>query len=567
MRGLKPWWLGFCGVGLLALLVQQWLQAGSIDGSSEQATGMATSQDKNTVIATATTPTLNDASELTTKPLSQSGSVTVPALPACLADSVAQQQLKQILQQRKQQSEQLIRQLLQSGTQAAAVATLLHQLGGDMVLMAQHRADYPENPNTIVRFEQGSRTISTSLMLLILQAIQSQDYQEMLAALQADPAPQQLAWHGQPLLTALLAADPAISPLTLQQLIDSGLQPVFADIVAATALQLSVPLVDTLNMAFEGDKQQLWFHQYRRNNLTLLAASVGNVALYDYWLAQGVPALISAADLNAFDLLPFPANSTELQERLPMIRSFSKQGLLPRQFTQLTSWLLLLPTEDAARLSEQLAAQPGHQPSSTPQALPDPSLETPPHNLNVHSAGQWSEAILATNQWFKTHIASRHQCGQLYQLGNLLLSLDDSDQQYGAALKASFRLRPQQITALRQLLSLQQQLELLLDSAQWQVFIREAQEQLMMLPPAERSSYILQQLLQYQAPADIVVMQLHRHYRRFGVPSLEVLDMLKHNDQPQLQSLLLRLAWWQQHVRTKHAPPKQNKTPEWVISQ
>lgn len=89
----------------------------------------------------------------------------------------------------------------------------------------------------------------------------------------------------------------------------------------------------------------------------------------------------------------------------------------------------------------------------------------------------------------------------------------------------------------------------------------------MMLPPAERSSYILQQLLQYQAPADIVVMQLHRHYRRFGVPSMEVLDMLQHNDQPQLQSLLLRLAWWQQHVRTKHAPPKQNKTPEWVISQ
>jgi len=454
---------------------------------------------------------------------------TEPAV--CTADKVMHSQLQQILLARKQQSYQLVLRLLQAGTKAVDMATLMHQLGGDMIFLAQQRADYPSNPNTLIRFEQQSRVISRAMTLLVLQAIQTQNYQQVLAALQADPAPQQLAWHGQTLLTAILATDPALSPLTLQQLFDHGLQPVFADLVAATALQLPVPLVDTLNMAFNGDRQQLWFHQYRRNNLTLQAAADGNVALYDYWLAQGVPALISAADLNAFDVLPFPATAAELQQRLPMIHSFIKQGLLPRQFTHLTSWLLLLPKDDALLLSQQLA--------STPQKI----AATP--TLGVGSVAAISEEIIVTNQLFKSHIALRHHCGQLYQLGSLLLSLDDAEQHYGAALKASFPVHPQQIAAAVQLLNLQQQLELLLPSQQWQPFIRQAQQQLLMLTPEVRSSYILEQLMKYQSPAEIVVLQLQRHYRRFGVPAAELMILLQQNNHAELSAQLQRLPWWQ----------------------
>lgn len=451
-------------------------------------------------------------------------------LEVCAADDLVQQQLKQILLQRKQQSYQLVQQLLQSGTKTADVATIIHQLGGDMLLIAQQRSDYPANPNTLIRFEQGSKAISRAMTLLLLQAIQSQNYQQVLAALQAEPAPQQLAWQGQTLLTAILAADPALNALTFQQLIDSGLQPVFADLVAATALSISVPLLDTLNMAFSGDRQQLWFHQYRRNNLTLQAAADGNVALYDYWLAQGVPAFISAADLNAFDLLPFPATESELHERLPIIRSFIKQGVLPRQFTNLTSWLLLLPQDDALLLSQQLAS--------------DPQKLTAAPSQRPGSVAALSAEIIATNQRFKSHIALRQRCGQLYQLGRLMLSLDDADQHYGTALKASFPVNPQQIAATMQLLTQQEQLELLLTSQQWQPFIQQAQQQLLMLTPERRSSYVLEKLIKYQSPAEITALQLQRHYRRFGLPSAELLALLQQDNSDELQAQLQRLPWW-----------------------
>lgn len=462
-----------------------------------------------------------------------------PAL--CVTADAAEQHLRQILQQRKQQSYLLIQQLLQSGTTAADVATIIHQLGGDMVLLAQQRPDYPANPNTLIRFEQTPRTISRSMMLLVMQATQSQNYQQVVAALQSDAEPEQLAWHGQTLLTAILAADPTLSSLTLQQLIDSGLQPVFADLVAATALQLPVPLVDTLNMAFHGDRQQLWFHQFRRNNLTLQAAADGNLALYDYWLAQGVPALISAADLNAFDLLPFPATATELQQRLPLIRSFIKQGLLPRQFTQLTSWLLLLPKDDALLLSQQLTSEQHKNPAR---------LSTDQNNhQHPGSAAALSDEIIAINQTFKAHIAQRQHCGQLYQLGTLLLSLDDADQHYGTALKASFQVSSAQLAATIQLLNQQQQLELLLAAKQWQSFIKQAQQQLQELSAELRSNYILEQLLQYQAPAEVMVSQLQRHYRRFGVPPAALLNSLQQADNPQLQAQLKRLPWWRKIAR------------------
>lgn len=474
-------------------------------------------------------------------------SITTPLV--CAADSLMQQQLKQILQQRKQQSYLLMQQLLHSGTSATDVATIMHQLGGDMVLLAQQRSDYPANPNTLIRFEHQSRTISRDMMQLVLHATQSQNYQEVLTALQADPAPKQLAWHGQTLLTAILATDPALSLLTLQQLIDHGLQPVFADLVAATALQLPVPVVDTLNMAFSGDRQQLWFHQYRRNNLTLQAAVDGNVALFDYWLAQGVPALISAADLNAFDLLPFPATEAELYARLPMIRSFIKQGLLPRQFTNLTSWLLVLPKDDALLLSQQLASNP----KNAPQKIPT----TQHSNQDPDSAAGLSEDIIETNQRFKLHIAARQHCRQLYQLGTFMLSLDDADQHYGVALLASFRASPHHIAATLQLLSLQQQLELLLTSQQWQPFILQSQQQLLMLTPELRSNYILQQLLHYHAPADVITLQLQRHYRRFGLPEVTLMALLQHDNNAELQLKLQRLPWWKKLQQSRHITKRQ----------
>ncbi|MBU2180031.1 MAG: hypothetical protein KJ930_11445, partial [Gammaproteobacteria bacterium] len=440
MRSAKDWRLQIVLPFVIALTLGGWLFFSFIssDSALPDAIQPHPFEQLNSTVKLAPDPNATKhSSALTTTSATTPPQNLATAQASCAAESVMQQQLRQILQQRKQQSYQLIQQLAENGTKPADIASIIHQLGGDMVLLAQQRPDYPANPNTLIRFEQQPRTISQQLALQLQQAVLSQNYQQIVQVLQADPDPAQLAWHGQTLLTAILAADPNISLLTLQQLTDSGLQPVFADLVAATSLQLPVPLVDVLNMAFAGNRQQLWFHQYRRNNLTLLAAAEGNVGLYDYWLAQGVPAYISAADLNAFDVLPFPTTESELRLRLPFIRNFVKQGLLPRQFTSLNSWLLLLPTDEALQLSEQLASsEQGRQ-----------------GHIQQLGVTDLSEGIINTNQLFKQHILARHQCNQLYQLGSALLLLDDADQNYGLALKARFRVDAEQVRVTAQLLT------------------------------------------------------------------------------------------------------------------
>jgi hypothetical protein len=119
-------------------------------------------------------------------------------------------------------------------------------------------------------------------------------------------------------------------------------------------------------------------------------------------------------------------------------------------------------------------------------------------------------------------------------------------------LQSRFRLNTTQIEQTIQLHTLQQQLELLLESEQWQAFIRQAQQQLILLPPEQRSKYVLQQLLNYQAPAEVLTMQLQRHYHRHGAPSPDIIAAFSQSQNPKLQAQLRRLRWWQPSQQPLH---------------
>jgi len=56
------------------------------------------------------------------------------------------------------------------------------------------------------------------------------------------------------------------------------------------------------------------------------------------------------------------------------------------------------------------------------------------------------------------------------------------------------------------------------------------------------------------------VLQLQRHYRRFGVPAAELMILLQQNNHAELSALLQRLPWWQKLQQSRQVPvqiPKQ----------
>ncbi|MBU2278250.1 MAG: hypothetical protein KKB45_05550, partial [Gammaproteobacteria bacterium] len=57
---------------------------------------------------------------------------------------------------------------------------------------------------------------------------------------------------------------------------------------------------------------------------------------------------------------------------------------------------------------------------------------------------------------------------------------------------------------------------------------------------------VLQQLVQHQAPTQLIMGQLVSSHRRHGLPAPATLIALQQSPDPKLQAQLRRLKWWEQ---------------------
>jgi hypothetical protein len=205
--------------------------------------------------------------------------------------------------------------------------------------------------------------IDINTMLRVRVAIAKQDYDALLQIIHPlSKYDRQLLFASpeQSLLGRMIVKNPQIPFNVLQQFIDAGIKPNLGDLAALTALDFPVAVIAMVQQHFQSNLQQQWQDNFRSYNLSLLAAENASAELFEYWLAQGVPVSLAPQAPNAFDLIPLPTSEQQLQRQISKVRTLLATGVLPRAADVRSQWLLLLPKQEAAQLSELLQQQPTH---------------------------------------------------------------------------------------------------------------------------------------------------------------------------------------------------------------
>lgn len=308
---------------------------------------------------------LQTAATKTAAPATQLAPVTVSQ--ACLTTDEFKNTFSALQQQRFLLSQQLTNLHQQLGIEKSQTLELLQAYGGDLEWYQfyqashknKHKHNYPFFKPAEPYIPMPEITVTNYFRLKL--ALSNADYQDILAFLQEQPEQNRHLLYQQDgqlsLLLQIIAKNPDLPFGVLQQLIDAGLRPFFADFAVMTTLDLPLPLIAMLQQHYAGDLSQQWRDNYRQYNLTLLAAENQNATLFDYWLALGIPAELGKQEPNAFDLIPLPGNEAELNEQLPKIRTLLNATLVPRSADLQSQWLLLLPETEKELLLSLLQQQ------------------------------------------------------------------------------------------------------------------------------------------------------------------------------------------------------------------
>lgn len=300
----------------------------------------------------------------TAAPTTQMTPVTVSQ--TCLTADQFKNSFSALQQQRFLLSQQLTNLHQQLGIEQSKTLELLRAYGGDLEWYQFYQASYKnKEKHNYPSFKHTERfadmpPIKVLDFIQFKNALNSGDYQDILAFLQEQPQENRHLLYADghfSLLVQIIAKNPDLPLSTVQQLINAGLRPFFADFAVMTTLDLPLPLIAMVQQHYAGDFNEQWRDNYRQYNLTLLAAENQNATLFDYWLALGVPAELGKHEPNAFDLIPLPGNETELHQQLPKIRTLLSATLVPRSADLQSQWLLLLPDAEKELLLSILQQQ------------------------------------------------------------------------------------------------------------------------------------------------------------------------------------------------------------------
>jgi hypothetical protein len=307
---------------------------------------------------------LQTAATKTAAPATQLAPVTVSQ--ACLTADEFKNTFSALQQQRFLLSQQLTNLHQQLGIEKSQTLELLQAYGGDLEWYQFYQASHKNKHKNNYPFFKPAEPyvpmpdITMTDYFRLKLALSNADYQDILAFLQEQPEENRhlLYQDGQlSFLLQIIAKNPDLPFGVLQQLIDAGLRPFFADFAVMTTLDLPLPLIAMVQQHYAGDLNEQWRDNYRQYNLTLLAAENQNATLFDYWLALGIPAELGKHEPNAFDLIPLPGNETELHQQLPKIRTLLNATIAPRSADLQSQWLLLLPDAEKELLLSILQQQ------------------------------------------------------------------------------------------------------------------------------------------------------------------------------------------------------------------
>ena len=430
---------------------------------------------------------------------------SLSAVQSCPEPKQLAEQLATLRASRQHQSDTLKRMMQDAQLQPELQLQYMRELGGDIAVLRPQGRQAQDGLLLLMQQREPLTSIATSDLAQVKRATEQHDYRALQDWLQQYPQPADIAKLGFMELTILqviLQLDPELQPVQLQQLLDSGFKAGFIDLLLVNRAGRDLQIVDMLQQSYGGDLAVSWLENYRPMNLTLLAAQRGDPTLFDYWLAQGVPAGFGPLDDNAFDLLPLPASQDQLQQQLPLIRTLLRLQLAPVSAERRWFWLQQLPEAEAAQLQALLQHEP---------VAADP--------LGTAASATVSRELKQTSEQISQTLMQLWQCQGQSQLPAILTAQEPESSlqrllQISEKLLSKVSTDPDQVAQIRKFEQISKQVQLYIHQANWQEL-----DAFMLTQVNDRDSYffnkhnfaqeyMLYEMLQLQAPAGEVVKRL-----------------------------------------------------------
>ena len=430
---------------------------------------------------------------------------SLSAVQSCPEPKQLAEQLATLRASRQHQSDTLKRMMQDAQLQPELQLQYMRELGGDIAVLRPQGRQAQDGLLLLMQQREPLTSIATSDMAQVKRATEQHDYRALQDWLQQYPQPADIARLGFMELTMLqviLQLDPELQPVQLQQLLDSGFRAGFIDLLLVSRTGRDLQIIDMLQQSYGGDLTVSWLENQRLLNLTLLAAQRADTTLFDYWLAQGVPAGFGPLDDNAFDLLPLPASQDQLQQQLPLIRTLLRLQLAPVSAERQWFWLQQLPEAEAAQLRALLQ----HEPVGA-----DP--------LGSAASATVSRELRQTSQQISQTLMQLWQCQGQSQLPAILTVPEPESAlqrllQFNDNMLKRVKTDAYYVAEVRKFEQTTAQIQQYIRQANWQgldAFIQtQVKDRNSVYFNNERFAreYMLHQLLQLQAPADEVVKRL-----------------------------------------------------------
>lgn len=461
----------------------------------------------------------------------------VSAAQSCPAPKQLAEQLATLRASRQHQSETLKRLMQEAQLRPELQLQYLRELGGDIAVLRPVTRQIQDGLVLLMQKRQQLIRISTSDLAQVKLATEQHDYRALQDWLQQYPQPADIAVLGYlqfTLLQVILQLDSELQPVQLQQLLDSGFRAGFLDLLLVSRAGRDLQIVDMLQQSYGGELAISWLENQRPMNLTLLAAERGDTVLFDYWLAQGVPAGFGPLDDNAFDLLPLPASQAELQQQLPLVRTLLRLQLAPVSAERQWFWLQQLPEAEAIQLRALLQ----HEPAGA-----DP--------LGSAASATVSRELRQTSRQISQTLTQLWQCqGQSLLPAMLIPPTPEGSLQ--RLLRSSEKLLskvstdPEQVAQIRMFEQTSEQVQQFIHQADWQGL-----DAFMLTRVNDRNSYffnnrsfaqeyMLHEMLQLQAPASEIIKRLAYFGKRIP-PS--VITFIQTSQDPELAPALQKAGY------------------------
>lgn len=459
-------------------------------------------------------------------------SASAAVATSCPAPTQLTEQFATLRASRQHQSETLKRLMQEAQLRPELQLQYLRELGGDIAVLRPQNRQIQDGHTLLMSQRQQLIRIATSDLAQVKLATEQHDYRALQDWLQQYPQPADIARLGYlefTLLQLILQLDPQLQPVQLQQLLDSGFSAGFIDLLLASRTGRDLQIVDMLQQSYAGELTIDWLDNQRRMNLTLLAAQRGDTTLFDYWLAQGVPAGFGPLEDNAFDVLPLPASQAELQQQLPLVRSLLRLLLAPVSAERQWFWLQQLPEAEAVQLQALLQ----HEPVGA-----DP--------LGATASAAVGRQLMETSQQLRQTLTQLWQCQGQSQL-TAILTVPEPDSELQQILQItgnmlrSVSTDANQIAQVKKFEQITAQMQHLIRQADWQgldAFMQTQVKDRDSLYFDNRSfaqELLLHQMLQLQAPADEIIKRL-RYFDRRLPPT--VITFIQASQDPELASAL-----------------------------